>query len=195
MRSVWDLGLDKVLSYRFDAGRATLEANDPPFVMVKPGSGPRHLAFHPNGRWAYVINEMGGTMLAFTYDAARGALHEIQSLSTLPADFAGENTCAEVAVHPNGRFVYGSNRGHNSIAVFAVDEASGQLTLVEHQSTLGRTPRGFALDPSGRWLLAGNQSSDNIQVFRVDPATGRLTPTEWKIEVGSPSCVVFVKAR
>jgi 6-phosphogluconolactonase len=100
-----------------------------------------------------------------------------------------------VAVHPNGRFVYGSNRGHDSIAVYAVDAASGILTLVEHQSTLGRTPRGFALDPSGRWLLAGNQSSDNIQVFRVDPATGRLTPTEWKIEVGSPSCFVFVKAR
>jgi 6-phosphogluconolactonase len=192
---VCDLGLDKVFSYRFDAGRATLEANDPPFVLVKPGFGPRHLAFHPDGRWAYVINEMGNTMLVLAYDAARGALHEIQSLSTLPADFTGENTCAEVAVHPNGRFVYGSNRGHDSIAVYAVDEASGKLTLVEHQSTLGRTPRGFALDPSGRWLLAGNQSSDNVHVFRVDPATGKLAPTEWKIEVGSPSCFVFVKAR
>ena len=192
---VCDLGLDKVFSYRFDAGRATLEANDPPFVLVKPGFGPRHLAFHPNGRWAYVINEMGNAMLVLAYDAARGALHEIQSLSTLPADFTGENTCAEVAVHPNGRFVYGSNRGHDSIAVFAVDESSGKLTLVQHQSTLGRTPRGFALDPSGRWLLAGNQSSDNVHVFRVDPVTGNLTPTEWKIEVGSPSCFVFVKAR
>jgi 6-phosphogluconolactonase len=192
---VCDLGLDKVFSYRFDAARATLEPNDPPFATVTPGFGPRHLAFHPNGRWAYVINEMGNAMLVFAYDAARGALREIQSLPTLPADFTGENTCAEVAVHPNGRFVYGSNRGHDSIVVYAVDESSGKLSLVEHQPTLGRTPRGFALDPSGRWLLAGNQSSDNVHIFRVDPATGKLTPTEWEIEVGSPSCFVFAKAR
>ena len=192
---VCDLGLDKVFSYRFDPAKATLVPNEPPFATVKPGSGARHLVFHPNGRWVYVINEMGSTMTVFNYDAAKGALQEIQNISTLPADFTRPSTCAEVAVHPNGRFIYGSNRGHDSIVVYAVDEISGKLTLLQHQSTRGETPRGFTLDPTGRWLLAGNQSSNNIYVFRVDPQTGRLTPTEEKIEVGSPSCMVFLKVK
>ena len=189
---VCDLGLDKVFSYRFDPAAATLMANDPPFATVRPGAGARHLAFHPNGRWVYVINEMGSSVTVFAYDPARGALRELQDISTLPADFTGQSTCAEVAVHPNGRFVYGSNRGHDSIVVFAVDATTGRLTLVQHESTRGQTPRGFALDPTGRWLLAGNQNSDNAYVFRVDPSTGKLTPTEEKIEVGSPSCFLFV---
>lgn len=192
---VCDLGLDKVFSYNFDPARATLGPNDPPFATVKPGSGPRHLAFHPNGRWVYVISEMGSTMTVFDYDAAPGTLHEIQTISTLPAGFTGSSTCAEVAVHPNGRFVYGSNRGHDSIVVYAVDDASGKLTLVQHQSTRGRTPRGFTLDPTGHWLLAANQDSDNIYVFSVNPATGRLTPTDVKIEVGSPASMVFSRIR
>jgi 6-phosphogluconolactonase len=192
---VCDLGLDRVFTYRFDASHAALAAGDPPFAGVKPGFGPRHLAFHPDGRWVYVITEMGNAMVVFSYDSTQGALREIQSVSTLPADFTGQSSGAEVAVHPNGRFVYGSNRGHDSIVVYAVDQASGRLALVQHQSTLGRTPRTFALDPSGRWLLAANQDSNSVAVFGVDPGTGRLTPTPSKIDVGMPTCLVFLPAR
>ena len=165
-----------MLVYRLDAAKATLAANDPPFAAVKPGSGPRHLAFHPSGRFVFLINEMGSTLTAFAYDAKRGALKELQTISTLPEGFTGNNSCAEVQVHPPGKFVYGSNRGHDSIAVFGFDPASGKLTCLERQSTQGKTPRHFALDPTGQWLLAENQDSDSIVVFRVDSKTGRLSP-------------------
>jgi 6-phosphogluconolactonase len=189
-----DLGLDQVLVYRFDPAKSSLVANAPPFAAVKPGSGPRHLAFHPSGRFVFLINEMGSTLTAFTYDAKRGALKELQTISTLPEAFAGNSTCAEVQVHPSGKFVYGSNRGHDSIAVFGFDAASGKLTCLEHQSTEGKTPRHFALDPAGHWLLAENQDSDNIVVFRVDSKTGRLSPTGQTVTVGAPVCAVFVPA-
>jgi len=191
---VCDLGLDKILLYRLEASRANLTASQPPFVAIKPGSGPRHLAFAPSGRFAYLINEMGGTLTVLQYDRARATLTEAQTISTLPADFKGKNTCAEVQVHPSGKFVYASNRGHDSIALFKIDPASGKLTFVEHQSTLGKTPRHFALDPSGDWLLAENQESDNVVVFHVDPASGRLSPTGQQIEIGSPVCSLFVPA-
>jgi 6-phosphogluconolactonase len=187
-----DLGLDQVLVYRLDPDKAALAANDPPFVAVKPGSGPRHLAFHPSGRFVFLINEMGSTLTAFGYDAKRGALKELQTLSTLPEGFAGRSTCAEVQVHPSGDFVYGSNRGHDSIAVFAFDRVSGKLTCLEHQSTQGKNPRHFALDPTGQWLLAENQDSDSIVVFRVDSKTGRLSATGQRVSVGAPVCAVFV---
>jgi 6-phosphogluconolactonase len=187
-----DLGLDKVLVYRLGAGARPLAANEPPGVSLAPGAGPRHLAFHPNGRLVYVINELNSTLTSFAYDGARGTLRELQTLSTLPENFVGENSCAEVQVHPSGRFVYGSNRRHDSIAAFSVEESSGKLKFLECQPTQGKTPRHFALDPSGRWLLAENQDSNNIVVFRVDLKDGRLTPTGQKVEVGAPVCLLFV---
>lgn len=187
-----DLGLDKVMIYKFDPAKGSLAANDPAFAALKAGSGPRHLAFDPNGRFAYLISEIGQTMTAFTYDAARGALQEIQTLSTLPEGFSGQNTTAEVEVHPSGKFLYGSNRGHDSIVVYAIDEATGKLTFVEHQSTQGKGPRNFAIDPTGQWLFAANQGTDNIVTFRVDPKTGRLTPTGQTVHVGAPVCLKFL---
>lgn len=191
---VADLGLDKVLVYRFDSAGGTLAANDPPFTAVAPGSGPRHFAFHPSGRYAYVINEMANTVVAFVYDAGRGSLQEIQTISTLPADFKQESYTAEVVAHPSGKFLYGSNRGHDSIAIFAIDGSTGKLTAAGHQLTEGKTPRNFAIDPSGTYLLAENQGSDTIVVFRIDQATGALKPTGHKLEVPSPVCVRMVAA-
>ena len=190
-----DLGLDKVLVYRLDAAKGTLVPNDPPSVSLRPGAGPRHLAFHPNGRLVFVISEMGSSLTSFSWDSRRGALKELEAVSTLPAGFAGNSACAEVQMHPSGKFLYGSNRGHDSIAVFAVDSRTGKLSLVECQSTRGKTPRHFAIDPAGRWLLAENQDSDNIVVFRIDSETGRLTPAGQEIKVGSPVCAEFLGAR
>lgn len=189
-----DLGLDKVLIFKFDAQQGSLTPNDPPAASVQPGAGPRHFAFHPSGRYAYVINEMSCTVTGFTYDAERGRLAEMQTVSTLPAGEAvqpGYST-AEIEVHPSGKFVYGSNRGHDTIAVYGVEANSGTLTLVEHQSTRGKTPRSFGIDPSGSYLLAANQNSDTVVVFKIDANTGRLTPTGNQIEVGLPVCVKFV---
>jgi 6-phosphogluconolactonase len=187
-----DLGLDKLLIYRFDAAKGTLAPNDPPFAAVKPGSGPRHFTFHPSGRFAYAINELASTVTAFSYDAARGALSELQTVSTLPGGFLGDSTTAEVQVDAAGRFLYGSNRGHDSIAVFAIDAATGTLTPVEYVSTRGRTPRNFRIDPTGGYLFAANQNSGNVAIFRIDAQTGRLTATGKVLEVGSPVCVKFV---
>jgi 6-phosphogluconolactonase len=187
-----DLGLDKVLVYRFDPVKGTLAANDPPSVSVKPGAGPRHFAFHPGGHYAYVINEMHSTVTAFGYDAVRGVLKELQTISTLPENFKGENSTAEVQVHPSGKFLYGSNRGHDSIAIFAIDPAKGTLRLVGHQSTQGKTPRNFGIDPTGRYLLAANQDSGTVVVFGIDPQTGQLNPSGHVVEVPSPVCVKFL---
>ena len=188
---VADLGLDKILIYRFDAAAGTLAANEPAWATVAPGAGPRHFAFHPSGKFAYVINELQSSLTAFRYDTARGALAEFQTVSTLPARQPGNST-AEVQVHPSGRFVYGSNRGHDSIAVFAVDAASGRLTLVEHEPTQGQTPRNFGLDPTGQFLLACNQNSGTVVSFRIAPETGALTPTGQQLEVPAPVCVKFL---
>ena len=188
---VCDLGLDKVFVYRLDAAKATLTPNDPPSASVAPGAGPRHVAFHPSGKFVYVINEMAGTVTAFTYDAQRGAMSEFQTVPTLPADFNGRSSTAEIAVHPSGKFLYGSNRGHDSIAIFAVAE-DGKLKVLGHQSTLGKTPRCFGNDPTGAWLVAANQGSDNIVVFRIDAETGSLKPAGAPAMVGSPVCVKFM---
>jgi 6-phosphogluconolactonase len=187
-----DLGLDKVFVYRLNAAAATLTANDPPFASVAAGAGPRHLAFSHDGKFAYVINEMGGTITVFRYDAARGAMTEVQTLSSLPKDFSAMNTSAEIVVHPSGKFLYASNRGHDSLALFDVDQASGRLTLAGHQSTLGRTPRHFTVDPSGGWLIAENQASDSVVVFAIEAGTGKLKPTGQTLALGSPVCAVFV---
>jgi 6-phosphogluconolactonase len=191
-----DLGLDKVLVYRFDAEKGSLVANDPPFSQVAAGAGPRHFAIHPDG-FAYVINEMSMTVTAFRRDIEHGSLTELQTISTLPPGQAVESgfSTADVQVHPSGRFLYGSNRGHDSIVVFAIDQKSGRLTYVENRPTQGSTPRGFGIDPSGSYLLAANQRSDSVVVFRIDKQTGRLTPTGHTIEVGAPVCVKFVERR
>ena len=189
---VADLGVDKLFIYRFDDRTGALVPNDPPFAAVRPGSGPRHVKFHPNGRWVYLINEMGCTVTAFNWDSARGALTEFQTISTLPANFTGTNTCAEVLVRPDGRFLYGSNRGHDSLAVFAIDRDNGRLTPVEHVSTQGKMPRNFTFDPTGKWIICTNHDSDNAVVFRVDEVTGRLTQTGQPVPVPFPFCVRFL---
>ncbi|HJS09091.1 MAG TPA: lactonase family protein, partial [Pirellulales bacterium] len=188
---VADLGLDKVLVYRFDAAAGTLTANDPPHATVSPGAGPRHFAFHPSGRFAYVINEMNSTVTAFAYDAKKGTLSEIDTKSTLPGPQQGNST-AEVQVHPSGKFLYGSNRGHNSLAIFRIDEKTGALTAAGHQLTGGRTPRNFGIDPTGKFVLAANQGSDSVVVFRVDQETGKLEETGQSIKVPTPVCVKFL---
>ena len=189
-----DLGLDKVLIYRFDAENGTLTPNDPPSVAVKAGGGPRHFAFHPSGRFAYTNNEITLTVTVFRYDAAGGGLTELQTISTLPQGVVGDgNSTAEVRVHPTGRFVYVSNRGHNSIALFAVDQSTGKLTPMGHEPTRGEIPRNFNLDPTGSYLLAANQNTHNVVVFRVDPSTGKLEATGSEVEVSSPVCVRFME--
>ena len=186
-----DLGLDRVFVYRFDSSNGRLTPNEPPSASLAPGSGPRHLAFDPNGRFVYVISEMASTLSAFSWDGTKGVLSSLGTVSTLPDDFHGNSSTAEVAVHPNGRFVYGSNRGHDSIAVFGVG-GDGRLTLVEHEPTRGRTPRNFSIDPTGRWLIAANQNSGTLAVFSIDQKTGALTPVGPLATVGSPVCVLFM---
>ena len=185
-----DLGIDKVLVYRFDQAKGTIAATPTP-ASLPPGSGPRHLAFHPSGRFVFVINELLSTIATFGWDGEKGALSPVSSVSTLPADFKGQNSTAEIAVHPSGRFVYGSNRGHDSIAVFSAG-GDGRLTLVEHESTRGKTPRNFTLDPSGRWLIAGNQDTGTLAVFAVDQTTGALSPSGPLAQVGAPVCILFM---
>jgi 6-phosphogluconolactonase len=187
-----DLGLDRVMIYRWDETGGRLTANDPAFVATARGAGPRHFAFHPSGRFAYVINELNSTLTAYSYDADHGALHPLQNISTLPVRFHGSNTCAEVQVHPSGKFVYGSNRGHDSIAIFAVDGQTGKLRFVGHESTRGKEPRNFAIDPSGRYLLAANQNSDSVVVFRIDVGTGKLHATGSTVHVAAPVCVTML---
>ncbi|MBC6989049.1 lactonase family protein [Hymenobacter sp. BT491] len=188
-----DLGLDTVFAYALDAPTGMLRLRDTPAFRAQPGAGPRHLTFHPNARFAYLTNEIASTVTALAYDAAQGTFREIQTLSALPADFTATNTLADVHVAPNGRFVYVSNRGHNSVAVFAIDSKSGRLTLVQHVATQGKTPRNFGLDPAGRMLLVAHQDSDSIVVFRIDSRSGRLTPTGVSVAVPTPVCVQIVE--
>jgi 6-phosphogluconolactonase len=190
---VADLGLDKVLIYRFDAAKGTIEPNDPASAPVAAGAGPRHFAFHPTGKFAYAINELNSTVTAFSYDPSRGALAEIQSVPTLPEGFRGTNHPAEIQVHPNGRFVYGSNRGHNSIAVFEVDPSTGKLDPLGHQSQGIKNPRNFAIDPTGKWLLVANQDADTVLVFKIDPAKGIPGPTGNVVKVPKPVCLEFIR--
>jgi 6-phosphogluconolactonase len=168
-----------------------MSANDPPAADLPPGAGPRHFTFHPNGRFVFVINEIQSTITSFRYDPERGAFEQIETVSTLPPDYTGRNSTADVHVHPSGRFLYGSNRGHDSIAAYAIDEQTGKLTRIGIQGTGIREPRNFAIDPTGAWLLVGNQGSDSIIVFRIDGATGMLAPTPERVEIGKPVCLAF----
>jgi 6-phosphogluconolactonase len=194
---VVDLGLNKVFIYHFDAAKGTLVPHEQPSVSLKPGAGPRHFAFHPDGQYAYVINEKDSTMTAFAYNAEHGTLREIQTQTTLPAGVE-QSWTAEVQVEPSGRFVYGSNRGHasipvDSIAVFAVAPDKGTLTLVEHEPTQGKFPRGFGIDPTGQFLVVGNEQSDTIVVLRINQKTGGLEPTGHVLSVPKPVCVKFLE--
>lgn len=189
-----DLGLDRLLVYRFDPAKGTLAPNDPPFAEVDPGSGPRHLAFTPDGRFVYVLSEMGSTITAFAFDTTRGSLRKFQTVSSLPAGFKGQNDAAEIAVHPSGKFVYASNRGDDTIAAFAIGN-DGRLSFVERTPTHGKTPRGFAIDPSGSHLLAANQASDSVVVFAIDRSTGHLRPTDKVLHVPAPVDLTFVRVQ
>jgi 6-phosphogluconolactonase len=184
-----DLGTDKIMIYRFDSKKGKLTANQQPWVQVKAGAGPRHFTFHPSGKYAYVMNELDATITSFHCDSANGTLKEAQTVRTLPEGFSESNTTADIHVSPFGRFLYGSNRGHNSIVVFEIDGKTGKLRFLEHASTGGRTPRNFAIDPTGRFLLAANQDSDTIVTLRLDPVTGRLKRTGHITGVPSPVCL------
>ncbi|MHC4727331.1 MAG: lactonase family protein [Planctomycetota bacterium] len=190
---VADLGTDKVMIYRLDIKKGTIIKSNPPYAKLKPGAGPRHFSFHPNGKYAYVINELDCTVTAFTYEPTSGALSDIQTITTLPKDFNGSNTCAEVRVHPSGKFLYGSNRGHDSIAVYRIDLANGKLTFVEHETIDIKTPRNFNIDPKGKFCLVANQGTDSVVVFRINQRTGALEPTGHKISIGRPVCVRFLR--
>ena len=188
---VADLGLDKLLVYKFDDTNGKITPNDPPALDIDGGNGPRHFAFHPTKPWAYVCNEMKSSVTALTYDADKGAFTKGATLSTLPEPTKGNST-AETVVHPNGKFVYVSNRGHNSIAAFGVDQKTGELKSLGHQGEGVKVPRNFNIDPSGRWMLVCNQDGHSVIVFKIDPETGKLSPTDQKADVGSPVCVKFV---
>jgi 6-phosphogluconolactonase len=190
-----DLGLDQILSYRVDAVKGALSAGDPPFTKLAPGSGPRHLAFGRDGRFAYAINELLATVTVFRYNSARGSLEELQTAPVTPDGYTGPKSSAEIAVDPSGKFLYASNRGDSTITVFRIDGEKGALTAVQRVPTQGKTPRNFAIDPSGAFLFAANQDSGNVVVFSIDRATGRLGPAGSVLEVASPVCVVFAAAR
>lgn len=185
-----DLGIDKVLIYQIDAKANKMVPHGE--AAVKPGAGPRHLAFHPNQKFAYVINELDSTVTPLNYDKVKGALSAQQAISTLPADFKGASYCADIHIHPNGRFLYGSNRGHDSIVIFSIDQATGKLTMVGHELTGGKWPRNFGIDPAGRFLLAANERTDNVVTFRIDSNTGKLTPTGDNTAIPAPVCLKFL---
>jgi 6-phosphogluconolactonase len=189
-----DLGLDRLLVYRFDSKTGALAPNNPPFAEVKPGSGPRHIVFDPSGRFLYLVDEMGSTIYVFSYHPQKGVLRPLQTISSLPESFHGVNYAAEIAVHPSGKFLYVSNRGDDSMAVFAIDPGRHTLKPVQYISTQGKFPRSFGITPDGSYLLAANQKSDNVVIFRIDRNTGRLTPTGQSLAVTAPVCVKFVAA-
>jgi len=187
-----DLGLDQVIVYGFDTYKGVFTPLLSGFAKVKPGAGPRHLAFHPNGKFAYVLSEMESSVTAFSYQAKNAAFSPLQTLSTLPKDYSGTREAAEIVIHPSGRFLYTSNRGHDSIALFAIDEKKGTLKPLGQVLTGGKTPRHFAIDPTGSYLLAENQESNNLVIFHIDSATGSLTPTGQTVDVPSPVCLTFL---
>jgi 6-phosphogluconolactonase len=188
-----DLGLDELFVYKFDSAKGSLTPNDPPFAKLDAGAGPRHFVLRPDGKFAYVISEMGHTVTVFSNDAASGRLQLLQTVTTLPKDFKGRNDDAEIRVHPSGKFLYASNRGDDSIAIYTIDKSKGTLAQVGSIHTGGKEPRNFEIDPTGTLLLAANQKSDNIVVFRIDAKTGGLTATGQALDVGSPVCVKFLR--
>jgi 6-phosphogluconolactonase len=189
---VADLGLDKVLVYRLNPKTGALTPNDPPFVSVAPGSGPRHTAFDPRDRYVYAINETASSIVRFGWDSNRGVLTQFETVSTLPEGFTGVNTGAEILMHPSGKFLYATNRGNDSVAVFSVQADTGRLTPLQFISTEGKTPRNADFDPTGKWLLVTNKDSNNAVVYRIDQSTGRLTENGDPVSVPGPFCERFV---
>ncbi|MDB6016415.1 MAG: pgl 1 [Pedosphaera sp.] len=189
---VCDLGLDKVFHYRFDAEHGKLTPGEPAFTPLKPGAGPRHMVFRPDGKYAYVINELDSTITAFAYDPNTGGLTEAQTVSSLPGYFKGFNSAAEIGIHPNGKFLYASNRGKETVVLFEIDKDKGTLNWVEEQNTGGKTPRHFGIQPAGKYLAIANQNSDNIVICQMDAGNGRLKPASVIAEVPSPVCAVFL---
>ena len=187
-----DLGMDQIKIYRVDAAKGTFAPNDPAFVTVKAGLGPRHFTFGRGARFAYVVCEMGSSVVVFAYNPAKGSLTPVQTIANLPADFKGVDNSAEIAVGLSGRFLYASNRGNDSITVFAIDAVKGTLTRIQVEPTQGKIPRNFALDPSGQFLLAANQNSNQIVVFAINPTNGQLKPTGQVIDVAAPVSILFV---
>ena len=193
---VCDAGLDRICVYRFDAATGLLAANDPPFVTTTEGTHPRHLTFSRDGKYCYNIDEKAMSVTAFRFDAEQGVLRQIQAISTLPSDFDGKvGSTAELVMHPSGKFLYGSNRGPDNIVCYSVDANSGELTLVGHTSTQGRTARSFGIDPTGRWMIVGNQKSNSVVQFKIDQTTGELTATGTKFELGAPVCFQFLQMK
>lgn len=190
---VADLGLDRVLSYRIAPESGTIKPHEPRFTQVAPGAGPRHSKFSADGKSFYVLDELDGTITSCRYDAARGVAEPFQRVSTLPEDFRGKNTTSEIRIHPSGRFVYAANRGHDSLAVFARDGETGELTRVEIVPCGGANPRNFALTPDGSWLLCASQNSNNVTVFQVDGKTGRLAATDHGAAAAKVVCVLFLR--
>ena len=189
---ICDLGLDKVMTYRFDPAKGKLTPAAPAFAALQPGAGPRHMVFRPDGKFAYVINELNSTVTVFAYDAASGRLTAIQTESTLPPSFDGKNSTAEIAVHPSGKWLYGSNRGADSVVLFNIDQQSGKISYTEDQSTNGKVPRHFGLQPNAKHLAIGNQNSNTVLVCRIDEGNGRLKPSGVLADVPAPACVVFL---
>jgi len=188
---VCDLGSDRVLVYRLDPASGRLRPNAPPAAPVGAGAGPRHFAFSPDGRHAFVVDELDSTLVAFGYDADQGTLRPLRTVSTLPEGFAGDNLPAHVLVAPSGRYLYASNRGHNSIAVFAVQPETGRVTPLGHEPSRGRGPVSFAIDPAGTFMLVANQGGGSVAAFRLDPGQGTLQATEFRLDVPAPTCVLF----
>jgi 6-phosphogluconolactonase len=189
---VADLGIDKLLVYRYNNVTGTVTPNDPAGVDVDPGDGPRHLSFHPNGRWAYLVGEMGNAVHVFDWNADIGTLTRIERRSTLPDDFAGVSTTAEIRVHPSGRFLYVTNRGLDTIATFRIEQETGRLDLFDQAPTRGQKPRNFEFSPDGAWLIVTNHDSDNATVYALDQQTGRLTQAGDPISMPFPYCPRFI---
>lgn len=188
-----DLGTDKIMTYTLDKKSGQLSAGNPPFWSATPGAGPRHFTFHPNGKWAYVIQELDATITGFDYK--KGKLEAFQTVKTLPDDYIGLKWCADIHISPDGKFLYGSNRAHESLVIFSINPKTGQLTFVGHQDVLGKTPRNFMIDPTGKWVLVANQDSDNVVIFSRDLKTGKLTPTGQEIKISMPVCLNLLSER
>jgi 6-phosphogluconolactonase len=190
---VADLGMDQVVIYRFDAKTGKLTPNDPAFTKVAGGMGPRHLAFHPNGQWVYGIAEIANEVMAFRWDGAKGTLTQFQSVKTLADEFKDPSTAAEIAVRADGKFLYASNRGEDSIVVYAIDATTGELTLKQRTPSRGKVPRYFTFDPTHQWFIVSNQEGGNLAVFSVNAKTGELTPKGEPVPLPKPMAVVFLK--
>jgi len=192
---VADLGIDQIVSYHWNSENGELKPRPENNIVLPPGAGPRHFTFHPTGKFMFIIRELDSKINSFVYEEESGVFQDVQTVATVPEDYLGENYCADIQVHPNGKFLYGSNRGHDSIVIFTVDADTGRLEYVAHESTRGKWPRNFGIDPKGNFLVVANRKSNDVQVFRIDQVTGRLDFTGHSIAVDAPSCIKFLAVK